>query len=130
MVGIAVDERMALFPGPPSPGGLSTAWLCTDQDLVGEFCDIWERTKRQAVPIRDVPGLVHLTERQLHIAGLLSSGTKDATIARLLGVSPRTVAGDVGRLLDAFGVSNRWEAGMMLGQASLPGVGGRPVAAQ
>jgi DNA-binding NarL/FixJ family response regulator len=69
-----------------------------------------------------VPGLVRLTERQLDIASLLSRGTKDATIARLLGVSPRTVAGDVGRILDAFGVSNRWEAGMVLGRACPPNI--------
>lgn len=120
MMGLAIDEHIALFPGPVSPRGLPTAWLCTDLSLVGEFCEIWEETKRQAVPIHDVPGLVRLTERQIDIAALLSRGAKDATIARLLGVSLRTVTSDVGRLLDALEVSTRWEAGMVMGRACPP----------
>lgn len=118
MAGIAVDERIALFPGPPSKRGLPTAWLCTDQDLVATFCGIWEDTQRHAVPIWEFPGIIRLSERQVDIAALLSKGAKDTTIARLIGVSPRTVTSDIGRLLDAFGVSTRWEAGMVIGRAS------------
>jgi DNA-binding CsgD family transcriptional regulator len=115
--GIVVDERLALLPGPPTPGGQSTAWLCRDQDLVMAHCDLWWETKRRAVPIREVSGVVPLTERQLEVAALLSRGAKDATIARRLGVSTRTVTTDVSRLLDAFGVATRWEGGMVLGRA-------------
>lgn len=115
--GIAIDERLALFSGPYTPDGQPTVWLCRDPDLVAEFCDLWWETQQRAVPIRDVPGVVPLTERQLEVASLISRGAKDATIARRLGVSPRTVTSDIGRLLDALGVSTRWEGGMALGRA-------------
>lgn len=120
LIGLAIDERVALFPGPLSVRGLPTAWLCRDRELVSAFCEIWEDTKRQAIPIHDVPGVVRLSERQVDVAALLSRGAKDATIARRLGVSPRTVTSDIGRLLDAFRVSTRWEAGMVIGRACPP----------
>ncbi|WP_091664677.1 helix-turn-helix transcriptional regulator [Micromonospora auratinigra] len=122
--GIAVDERLLLVPGPPTPDQRPTAWLCRDPDLVMEHCDLWWETQRQAVPIREVPGFIALTERQLEVAALLGQGAKDATIARRLGVSPRTVTYDVARLLDSFGVGTRWEGGMVLGRACPPGLAG------
>ncbi|MEV4481417.1 helix-turn-helix transcriptional regulator [Micromonospora coxensis] len=124
MVGMVVDERIGLFPGPPTPDGQPTAWLCRDSDLVMAFCQLWWQTQQQAVPIREVPGVLPLTERQLQVAALLSQGAKDATIARRLGVSPRTVTNDVSRLLDAFGVATRWEGGMVLGRACPPALAG------
>ena len=118
--GIVIDERVGLFSGPPTPDGRPTAWLCRDSDLVMGFCDLWWETRQRAVPIRDAPGVVPLTERQVEVAALLGRGAKDATIARRLGVSPRTVTSDIGRLLDAFGVATRWEGGMVLGRACPP----------
>jgi DNA-binding CsgD family transcriptional regulator len=118
--GLVIDERLALFPGPLSAQGLPTAWLCRDPDLVAELCDLWTEIKRTATPIRDVSGLVRITERQLDIISLLSQGHKDATIARLLGVSVRTVTSDVSTILDSLGVGTRWEGGLVLGQISMP----------
>ncbi|MEH0841708.1 helix-turn-helix transcriptional regulator [Micromonospora sp. CPCC 205711] len=126
-LGLAIDERLALFPGPYTGDGRPTAWLCSDPDLVAAFCELWHETKRSAVPVRDVPGLVRLTERQLDVVALLSKGAKDATISRLLGVSPRTVTSDVGKIMDAFGVATRWEAGMVIGRACPPSLSDRPV---
>ncbi|OKI60835.1 hypothetical protein A6A27_28955 [Micromonospora sp. CB01531] len=122
--GIVVDERIGLFPGPPTPDGQPTAWLCRDSDLVMAFCQLWWETQQQAVPIREVPGVLPLTERQLEVAALLSRGAKDATIARRLRVSARTVTSDVGRLLDAFGVATRWEGGLVIGRACPPTLDG------
>ncbi|MGC4891474.1 LuxR C-terminal-related transcriptional regulator [Micromonospora sp. DT227] len=118
--GLVVDERLALFPGPLSPQGLPTAWLCHHPDLVTELCDLWAEMNRDATPILDTPGLVRLNERQLTIVNLLSQGYKDAAIARLLGVSARTVTGDISRILDALAVGTRWEAGLLIGQVSMP----------
>ncbi|MEV0158383.1 helix-turn-helix transcriptional regulator [Micromonospora sp. NPDC050686] len=120
MTGIVIDERVGLFAGPPTPDGRPTAWLCRDPDLITGFCQLWWETQQQAVPIHEFPGVLPLAERQLAVAALLSRGTKDATIARRLGVSPRTVTSDVGRLLDAFGVATRWEGGIVLGRACPP----------
>lgn len=115
--GLVIDERLGVFAGPLTPDQQPTAWLCRDQDLIMMFCDLWWETKRHAVPIRDAPGVIPLTERQLEVAALLGRGAKDATIARRLGVSPRTVTNDIGRLLNALGASSRWEGGMVLGRA-------------
>ncbi|MCW3842752.1 helix-turn-helix transcriptional regulator [Micromonospora yasonensis] len=123
-VGIVVDERIGLFPGPPTPDGQPTAWLCRDSDVVMAFCQLWRETQQQAVPIREAPGVLPLTERQLQVAALLSRGAKDATIARRLRVSTRTVTSDVGRLLDAFGVATRWEGGLVMGRACPPALAG------
>lgn len=120
MIGIAIDERVGVFPGPPTPTGQPTAWLCYDPDLVRDFCQICWETQQQAVPVGEVPGVLALTERQVEVAALLCRGVKDATIARRLGVSPRTVTTDIGRLLDAFGVATRWEGGLVLGRACPP----------
>ncbi len=51
-----------------------------------------------------------LTVRQLHVVKQLKCGAKDATIARQLGVSQRTVASDVAQVLAALGASTRAEA--------------------
>ncbi|MCP2322257.1 DNA-binding CsgD family transcriptional regulator [Hamadaea flava] len=120
IAGLVIDERLALFPGPLSVRGKPTAWLCDDPDLIEAFCDLWVRVQDVAVPIRDIPGVVELTERQLNVVSLLSAGAKDATVARLLGVSARTVTSDVSRIFEALHVSTRWEAGMVLGQATMP----------
>ncbi|MFI2652321.1 response regulator transcription factor [Micromonospora fulviviridis] len=124
MGGIVIDERVGLFPGPPTPDGRPTAWLCRDTDVIMAFCQLWWETQQQAVPIREVPGILPLSERQLEVAALLGRGAKDATIARRLGVSPRTVTSDVGRLLDAFGVATRWEGGLVIGRACPPALAG------
>jgi len=88
---------------------------------VTQICDLWSETKRLATPIRDVSGVRPLTERQLNVVSLLCMGYKDAVIARHLGVSLRTVTGDISRILDSLGVSTRWEAGIIIGRASAPG---------
>jgi len=41
-------------------------------------------------------------------------GTKDASIARELGVSVRTVAGDVAHLMNVLGARNRAEVALRL----------------
>jgi DNA-binding CsgD family transcriptional regulator len=115
VAGLVIDERLALFAGPPSACGEPTAWLCDFPDLIEQFCDLWFDAKAAAVPIRDVPGVVPLNDRQLDVVSLLSRGMKDATVARLLGVSLRTVTSDISKILDALHVSTRWEAGMILG---------------
>jgi DNA-binding NarL/FixJ family response regulator len=44
---------------------------------------------------------------------LLAAGAKDETIARQLGVSPRTVTRRVGELLDQLGARTRFHAGVL-----------------
>lgn len=53
-----------------------------------------------------------LTVRQLEVLDHIADGRTDKEIARLLGLSPRTVEMHVGRLLSTLGCSNRAEAAM------------------
>lgn len=69
---------------------------------------LWE----QSAPL--VPDAPELTEpTDLGLLTLLAAGSKDETIARQLGVSPRTVTRRVGDLLDQLGARTRFHAGVL-----------------
>jgi len=55
-----------------------------------------------------------LTDRQREVAVRLQDGMTDAAIARALGVSVRTVAGEVRTLVDAVGARSRFQAASRL----------------
>ena len=48
-----------------------------------------------------------LTEREQDVLSLLGEGKKDAEIAALLGISPRTVANHCARLMEKLGIHTR-----------------------
>jgi DNA-binding NarL/FixJ family response regulator/sugar-specific transcriptional regulator TrmB len=76
--------------------------------LVVLFDLLWE----QAAPL--VPEPAELTEpSDRGLLTLLAAGAKDETIARQLGVSPRTVTRRVGELLEQLGARTRFHAGIL-----------------
>ncbi|GAA2740296.1 LuxR family transcriptional regulator [Terrabacter aerolatus] len=111
---ILVDEATAVVAGPLSAQGFPTAWLATRSDVVAHVTDLWHETwarSRPAVP----PGASPLfTPRQCLVARRLVVGTKDAAIARELGVSLRTVAAEISHLVSTLGASNRAAATLAL----------------
>ncbi|ATE54587.1 helix-turn-helix transcriptional regulator [Actinosynnema pretiosum] len=70
-----------------------------------------------------------LTDQELLILRLWARGRKDATIARELRISPRTLRRVVSSLLRKLGVSSRFEAGMAATRTPglLAQTGGHPV---
>lgn len=64
------------------------------------------------VPGRTTPEHSGLSERDLVILALLASGATDATIARQLEVSQRTVERRVSHLMSQLGVATRFQAGV------------------
>jgi DNA-binding CsgD family transcriptional regulator len=52
-------------------------------------------------------GLADLTEREIQILRLVADGRTNASIARALDVSPRTVAKHLEHIYRKFGVSSR-----------------------
>ena len=48
-----------------------------------------------------------LTPREREIAALVALGKSDSEIAGALGISPRTVSGNVARILDKLRLHNR-----------------------
>jgi DNA-binding Lrp family transcriptional regulator len=74
--------------------------------LVVLFELLWE----QSSPV--VPGPV-AAQPDLRLLTLLAAGAKDETIARQLGISPRTVTRRVAELLDQLGARTRFHAGVL-----------------
>ena len=75
--------------------------------LVVLFDLLWE----QAAPL--VPVQEEDEPADLGLLTLLAAGAKDETIARQLGVSPRTVTRRVAELLDQLGARTRFHAGVL-----------------
>jgi DNA-binding Lrp family transcriptional regulator len=74
--------------------------------LVVLFELLWE----QSSPV--VPGPV-AAQPDIGLLTLLAAGAKDETIARQLGISPRTVTRRVAELLDQLGARTRFHAGVL-----------------
>lgn len=77
--------------------------------LVVLFELLWE----QSSPV--VPGPV-AAQPDLGLLTLLAAGAKDETIARQLGISPRTVTRRVAELLEQLGARTRFHAGVLAAQ--------------
>ncbi|WP_330475531.1 helix-turn-helix transcriptional regulator [Terrabacter sp. C0L_2] len=111
---ILVDEVAAVLPGPFDPQGRPTAWLVTDPAIVDLARSAWRVTWSASTPVGDdrPPAL---SRRQVEVAKGLIRGVKDATLARQLNVSPRTVVADMSHLLEHLGARSRAEAVFILG---------------
>lgn len=80
--------------------------------LLDALMVLFELLWDQSAPL--VPDAPELTEpTDLGLLTLLAAGSKDETIARQLGVSPRTVTRRVGELLDQLGARTRFHAGVL-----------------
>ena len=55
---------------------------------------------------------IELDRRDVHLLSLLSDGRSDSTIARLSGISLRTVERRVRSLMDRLGAKTRFQAGV------------------
>ena len=55
---------------------------------------------------------IALDRRDVHLLSLLSDGRSDSTIARLSGISLRTVERRVRSLMDRLGAKTRFQAGV------------------
>lgn len=80
------------------------------QSLVNVFEHCWQDSLRfEAAPEREPPDL---TEQERAVLEMLAIGTKDAKIARNLGVSLRTVSRIVNGLMHRLGADSRFQAGV------------------
>ena len=59
------------------------------------------------------------TAREKALVALLAAGHTDASAARELGLSPRTIAYNVQSLMDRLNVENRFQLGLALGLLGL-----------
>jgi DNA-binding CsgD family transcriptional regulator len=109
-----VDDVTAVVGGPMSEAGYSTAWLATREDVVAAVRSVWALAWPLSRPGNAEGVAPPFSPRQCVVARRVVVGVKDASIARELGVSVRTVAGDVAHLMDVLGARNRAEVALML----------------
>jgi DNA-binding CsgD family transcriptional regulator len=80
------------------------------QALVNVFDHCWQDSVRfEPVPEQESP---ELTEQERSVLEMLAVGTKDAKIARNLGVSLRTVSRIINGLMRRLGADSRFQAGI------------------
>lgn len=111
---ILADQTTAVVAGPLSEHGFPTAWLATRSDVVDRVVDHWTETWARSRPVVPEGSRPPFTPRQCLVARRLVVGTKDAAIARELGVSLRTVAAEISHLVTQLGATNRTAAALAL----------------
>jgi DNA-binding NarL/FixJ family response regulator len=113
-----LDRRTVLLEGPALAGQRSLIAVTHPQVAAGAL-RYWRSVQPTVVnaadTVRRAEGL-GLTIRQREIAGLMTADLTDETIAHLLGVSVRTVRGEIAAILRDLGVRTRFSAGLRLGQ--------------
>jgi DNA-binding CsgD family transcriptional regulator len=115
---IVVDRRIALFP--IDAGDLERGYLEVSQPpvvaaLVTLFEQHWDAARDRWE--RVVPQTA-LSRREHALIALLAHGHTDASAARRMHISPRSVTNILRALMDRFGVENRFQLGLVLGHLS------------
>ncbi len=116
---VVVDDRWAMLP-VASGSELNAALLVRASSLLdaltGMFTAYWHR----AVRVPDARGPADAAvNRHTELLTLLSAGFTDDSIARQLGVSPRTVQRWVREVMDTLGARTRFQAGIQAARAGL-----------
>lgn len=122
------DRETALLPlRMEAPAVEQRGIVVYEGALLTGLVTLFELMWAQALPLNlsgpqearqsDSPVGTDALDRQL--ITLMSTGQKDETIARLLGVSQRTVSRRIGELLDSMGVSSRFQAGIVAAQRGM-----------
>jgi DNA-binding CsgD family transcriptional regulator len=121
------DRRVALVAVDPLDLDRGT-WEFVDPAAVESLVTLFVRQWSGATdPRRNGVPTVVLTQREKAVVALLADGHTDATAAKHLGMSTRTLTYTLRGLMDRFGVENRFQLGLALGAMRAvppPGVGG------
>ncbi|MFG1911873.1 LuxR C-terminal-related transcriptional regulator [Kribbella sp. NPDC048928] len=93
---------MSVYPAVPAVSRIDLA-----PDAV---CEVYELGSRRRTPA----AVRELTTRQVAIGRMMSTGAKDAAIAREFGLSLRTVRSEISALISGLGAKSRFQAGCLL----------------
>jgi DNA-binding Lrp family transcriptional regulator len=104
-----VDRSVALLP-LVLEDMVESALVVRKCALLDALVVLFELLWEQSSPV--VPGPVP-AQPDIRLLTLLAAGAKDETIARQLGISPRTVTRRVAELLDQLGARTRFHAGVL-----------------
>jgi DNA-binding NarL/FixJ family response regulator len=127
-----IDRRIALVPLDPrnqDRGYLETSQAPVIEALVAEFERCWAAGRD---PVKDVAPALQLSERESQLIALLAQGHTDASAARRLRISERSVTNILRRLMDRLAAENRFQLGLRLGamKVAAPQKSGIVVAAE
>jgi DNA-binding CsgD family transcriptional regulator len=123
---IVIDRKVALFP--VAPRDLERGYLEVAQpSVVAALVALFERHWDQAAELEEcsMPQVV-LSSRERALVALLAQGHTDATAARELRVSPRSVSNMLRSLMNRLEVENRFQLGLALGASHAIPTHGRP----
>jgi DNA-binding CsgD family transcriptional regulator/sugar-specific transcriptional regulator TrmB len=114
------DRKTALLPIDPHDLGRG-ALEVADPSIVDALISVFDREWAAGRDPRDrgVPPIL-LGEREEALITLLTAGHTDASAARRLGISARTVTYALRALMDRLGVENRFQLGLVLGARTAP----------
>jgi DNA-binding CsgD family transcriptional regulator len=112
---IVIDRQVALFPVDPlnfERGYIEITQGAVVQSLVSSFEQQWATAQDPAET--EMPKIT-LSPREQALIALLTHGNTDASAARELRISERSVSNIVRSLMDRLGVENRFQLGVALG---------------
>jgi DNA-binding CsgD family transcriptional regulator len=110
-----IDRKVALFP--VDPGDFNRGYLeVTQAPIVAALVSLFDRHWEHAWDPREatMPS-IDLSRRERELITLLAQGHTDATAARELGISTRSVSNILRPLMDRLQVDNRFQLGLALG---------------
>ncbi|MDH6578319.1 helix-turn-helix domain-containing protein [Kitasatospora sp. MAP5-34] len=113
-----VDDRWALLP--VSAGSeLQSVLLVRPSSLLDALLGLFELYWSHAMRMPPADSGAAPEDRHRQLLTLLAAGLTDESIARQMGVSPRTVQRWVRELMDRFGARTRFQAGIQAARADL-----------
>ncbi|MDI5970655.1 helix-turn-helix transcriptional regulator [Streptomyces sp. SL13] len=111
---ILIDRRHVVVPVSnfrSVMGGL----VCTTESIVNAFAELFAKLWKEATPLTDARPRTHgrLSLQEQHILRLWARGLTDASAARQMDVSLRTVRRLSEKLTERFGAHSRFQLGAM-----------------
>lgn len=110
-----VDDEVGVIPFSDAAGNVGAHFL-RDPDLAAPLLVLFDELWGMATPLEGSSKTFHghderISEHRMRqVAGLMAAGLKDETIARRLGVSPRTVRRTVAAMMAQLGADTRFQA--------------------
>ena len=111
---LVLDERVLVVEGPHTADGERTSWVTEIPEVVRAVAELWRLTVPRCTPILPPGTPPPLTQRQLEVSRLVAVGKSDATIARMMHLSERTVEREMAAVLAELGARNRTEAVLLM----------------
>lgn len=116
---VLIDDTAALLPQTISGGVVDSAYLLRPCSLLDGFSALFEALWATGLPLNrrstanGAAGADGTPSEEIrHLLTLLMAGHTDLTIARTLGISPRTAQRRVQTLMEALNAGTRFQAGV------------------